>query len=178
LFLLKEDSRQHILTVFNWTETPRTHAISFHELGLAQGAYTAQNVLRGGAITIRNGTLIITQPPHSVRMVKITDESVNRTAPEFHVQIAANAAAGDAVTMTASPDDEEPVLRYTWNFGDGISAEGARVSHAYTRAGQYTVTAKGIGLDGRSSEQTQAVTVTGFIPTAYNPSIKERFQPK
>ena len=38
VFLLKENSRQAILTVFNWTEQPRTRAISLAQLGLQNPA--------------------------------------------------------------------------------------------------------------------------------------------
>lgn len=40
---------------------------------------------------------------------------------------------------SASSDPDGDALKYTWNFGDGGSASGAKVSHAYQSAGQYEV---------------------------------------
>lgn len=41
-----------------------------------------------------------------------------------------------------SNDPDSDMLTYNWNFGDGSTAEGARVTHAYTKSGKYTVTLK------------------------------------
>lgn len=38
------------------------------------------------------------------------------------------------------PDGDE--LKYYWDFGDGASAAGVKVTHAYVRSGEYTVTLK------------------------------------
>ena len=41
IFLLKESSRQTMLTIFNWTEKARTHTVTLASLGLdANGSYT------------------------------------------------------------------------------------------------------------------------------------------
>ncbi|MCX5657889.1 MAG: PKD domain-containing protein, partial [Candidatus Omnitrophica bacterium] len=39
-----------------------------------------------------------------------------------------------------SNDPDGDNLEYSWNFGDGISAEGARAMHIYTKPGAYNVT--------------------------------------
>ncbi len=41
---------------------------------------------------------------------------------------------------TASTDADGNVLTYKWNFGDGNTAEGAKVSHTYRKNGAYKVT--------------------------------------
>ena len=43
----------------------------------------------------------------------------------------------DGSQSTDSPDDK---LVYRWNFGDGETAEGVRVSHKYAKGGDYQVT--------------------------------------
>jgi PKD repeat protein len=41
---------------------------------------------------------------------------------------------------SGSSDPDGDALTYLWDFGDGATAEGARVTHAYSKSGKYTVT--------------------------------------
>jgi hypothetical protein len=41
---------------------------------------------------------------------------------------------------SGSIDPDGDIISYVWNFGDGSTKSGARVSHAYSAAGTYTVT--------------------------------------
>ncbi len=41
---------------------------------------------------------------------------------------------------TGSSDPDGDALAYQWNFGDGATAEGAKVTHSYSKSGAYTVT--------------------------------------
>lgn len=77
IFSLNEDARQKILTLFSWTEEPRSHTLSLSGLGLkTSDSCTMTDILRGGALPIQNGRITITQPPHSVRILKIVDNSL------------------------------------------------------------------------------------------------------
>jgi PKD repeat protein len=71
---------------------------------------------------------------------------------------------------TRSIDPNGPIGSYTWDFGDGINSLGAKVSHAYTKAGTYyaTLTVVGSG-SGRCSKVSQVTSVIRVIegPTAY-----------
>jgi hypothetical protein len=177
IFLLNETPRQQILTVFNWTTEPSNHTLALADLGLkASSSYTATDVLRGGVVTIENGALTLTLPPHSVRMVKLIDTSVPEADPAIEVHAPASGLAGDLVAFhgTAGGADA-PVLQYHWDFGDGVSADGADVSHAYTHSGQYTVTATATGLNGRKAQKTLSITITGMVPTTYRPYERTRF---
>jgi PKD repeat protein len=128
-------------------------------------------------VPIQNGAIAITQPPHSVRILKLVDSSIPEAAPAFAAHAPASARAGESVAFSASPGDaESPVLRYRWAFGDGVSADGAQVSHAYTHAGQYTATVTASGLNGRTLQHTLGISVTGSVPTIYNPSAKARYR--
>ena len=156
IFLLKETPRQQILTVFNWTKESRSHTLALADLGLkASGSYTATNVLRGGAVPIENGAIAFTLPPHSVRMLKLIDASVPELAPAFEAHAPEAAQTGTLLKFHATAGNADaPVLEYHWDFGDGVSADGADVSHAYTYASQYTVTVTGTGLNWRTARKT------------------------
>ncbi|MBP7216230.1 MAG: PKD domain-containing protein [Candidatus Omnitrophica bacterium] len=41
---------------------------------------------------------------------------------------------------SGSTDPDGDALSYNWSFGDGATAQGARVTHAYSKSGTYTVT--------------------------------------
>ncbi len=70
IFLLHEDARQSILTVFNWTEETRERKLSREELGLdPHGDYTIQEILTTGEAQKKLGTIFdFNQPAHSARM--------------------------------------------------------------------------------------------------------------
>jgi hypothetical protein len=178
IFLLKESRRQQILTVFNWTEETRSHTVGLDSLGLkATSSYTATDVLRGGAVPMDNAALAITLPPHSVRMLKLIDTSVPGNAPAFEAHAPSDGQAGVLLQLHAAADDADvPVLGYHWEFGDGVSADGADVSHAYTQAAQYTVIVTATGLNGQAARKTLVISITGTVPTVYDPAAKERYR--
>ncbi|MBA7568154.1 hypothetical protein ES708_09875 [subsurface metagenome] len=61
---------------------------------------------------------------------------------------------------SASSDSDGEIAQYIWDFGDGSTGSGASPTHAYTEAGEYTVTltVKDDG-DSLSAEVTTTVTV-------------------
>jgi hypothetical protein len=176
VFLLNEDNRQWILTIFNWTEEPRSHSIAFEDLGIKPGrSFTASDVLRGGMLPIRDGRMAIDQPAHSVRMIKLINNSVTARAPDFEMRVLPSAQAGETMEFRAFSTGETPVLGYQWNFGDGVAGDGAEVTHTYTQPGSYAVTVEATGLDKRSSTKTRTIAITGHVPTIYDPARKERY---
>ena len=100
----------------------------------------AANVLRGGKLLLHNDQLIIDQSAHSVRMIKLIDSSVPAPSLDFEAYAPAAAQVGAKLEFKASSNGESPVLRYQWDFGDGVKAEGSTVTHAYTQPGKYKVT--------------------------------------
>ena len=54
---------------------------------------------------------------------------------------------------------------YVWNFGDGTSADGARVYHAFPDSGSYPVTLTVTMDDGSNAIAATTVTVTAAPPT-------------
>ena len=178
IFLLHEDARQSILTVFNWTEETREHKLSREELGLdPHGDYTIQEILRTGEAQKKLGTAFdFNQPAHSARMYKIIDTRLAAAQPVITASVPSNGKAGETLTFHASSADEHvPLLRITWDFGDGVTLEGMSVEHAYTHSGSYTVHAHNIGIGGASSDKTFPVTITGAVNTKFIPHDIRRY---
>lgn len=179
VFLLKEDTRQSVLTVFNWTDTPRTHSIVFSDLGLAQNRkYNVVDVFDQKELTAReSSSVLVNQPAHSVRVLKIVDASIAARAPRVKAQHPSQVKAGVKVAFGAQTTDSTiAVVEQQWDFGDGIVAKGARVAHAYTHAGNYTVTLTAVGLDGLTSEDTFVFAITGSVPTNFVPDEIRRYE--
>jgi alpha-galactosidase len=180
IFYLAESNRQSVLAVFNWTEHPTAHTIRLSDLGLSPtGHYFLTDVLdrKPFAETSRAG-IHIELPPHSVRVLKIVNQDAQAQPPVVAAKHAAGAAAGEELTFSAQQTSGDPVLRYRWNFGDGVELEGPQVSHAWTEPGDYTVHLTANSLDQTQIDQTFSVHVTGAMPTTFTPSQIRRFAPK
>jgi hypothetical protein len=177
VFLLKENARQTILTVFNWTEQSRTRAINLTQLALKDPSqYKIVDVLSDeNCCEISSGTISLTQKPHSVRVIKLIDNSVPVIAPPIEMQSPTTATAGETLTFKADAASlEAPVLACHWDFGDGTNADGTEARHAYTHPGEYPVTVTVTGLDSATNRKTRTVTITGNISTRFEPSAKRR----
>jgi hypothetical protein len=181
-FFLREDQRQAILTVFNWTNTVRSHTLRLADLGLPAGhKFAATDVLNqnetvtlgGGAVRLEN------QPPQSVRVIKLIDKSVAAAAPTVTAQVPAAANTGATITLSAlSPQAEAggvPAVAYHWDLGDGTSADSPKVSHAYTSAGEFTIRLTVDGVDGVPAHKNFSVKVTGNLRAHSNLTDNRRF---
>lgn len=171
-YFLKEDARQSILAVFNWTDGPRSHDLKFSDLCLAEdGSYQIFDALHNDApMAIEAaGISISQQPPHSVRLIKIINSSVPAAAPSVTLNAPASAGTGQAVKLEAVPAaGGVPALSYHWDFGDGTSAAGAEVTHTFTRASDYNVKLAADGVDGIPAEKQTTIAVRGAVPTAFH----------
>ena len=58
--------------------------------------------------------------------------------------------AGAQLGFSGHGSDDEAIVAYAWTFGDGTKARGARVSHAFRRAGRYSVTLTATDAGGLS----------------------------
>jgi hypothetical protein len=179
IFLLKEDRRQSILTVFNWTDKDREHSIDLASAGLsATSHYTATDVLDAGdVLTLQAGRLALHQPAHSVRVVKLVDESIPASRPEVEITHHSEEQAGAQVAFAAIDKGSDPLLSYHWDFGDGVSLDGSTVQHTYTEPGEYQVHLTAKGLDGLDAEDHFQIRISGNIPTTFDPQHNKRLQP-
>ncbi len=181
LFFLKESQRQSIFTVFNWTESPRTHNFTFAELGLpVEGNYQVFDVFEGSASSdARPDGIRVTPPPHSVRIFKIVDATVPVSPPSVQASIPTETEAGKLAVFSARlKNNSFPAVSYHWDFGDGTAADGAVVTHAYTQEASFTVKLRAEGVDGMAFEKSSALTVTGAIDTLFTPANKQRSREK
>jgi alpha-galactosidase len=179
VYFLREDARQCMLAVFNWSKQPSSHTFALGDLGLpAAHSFHAYDVLNQDApVAIEGGTLKIEgQPSRSVRLIKLVDDSIPAGAPEVNAQVPDSAAAGKQIHLSASADGSlMPAISYDWNFGDGTEARGADVSHTYTVAGNYAVTLLATGVEGLSTHKTFSVKVTGSADTLFHLSRNRRY---
>jgi hypothetical protein len=167
VFLLREDQRQSILTVFNWTEQPSSRTFTFSELKLPVGhSYKLLDAFaQDQPLAINNETLRLdNQPAHSVRVIKIIDTSIPVAAPSIALQVPSQAKIGEEIGFSCIVSKNGvPGLAYHWDFGDGVVTDGAILTHAYTAAGNYTVKFTAEGLDGESAEKTVSIAVSGSL---------------
>ncbi len=178
-FFLREDQRQAILTVFNWTNTVRSHTLRLTDLGLPAGhRFAATDVLnQNETVTLGDGAVgLENQPSQSVRVIKLIDTSVAAAAPTVTAQAPTAAIAGETITLSARAEaGGVPAVAYHWDFGDGTSADSPKASHAYTSAGEFTIRLTVEGVDGVPAQKNFAVKVTGILKAHSNLTDNRRF---
>lgn len=189
IFLLHEGKLQTILAVFNWTDAPRTHTFTAADLGLpADHKFFASDALSDAPAAVASAAqfgfdgagskaTLQDQPPHSVRLIKIVDQSVPRAPLDFAIHVPPFALAGKAAKLSADERDPgSPVIEYLWNFGDGTSATGDSFDHAYTRAGTYTISVTGYGVDSATATREVTIQVTGEVSPDFHFDRNKRQQ--
>jgi alpha-galactosidase len=178
IFFLREDQRQAILTVFNWTNAVRSHTLKLADLGLPAGdTFAATDVLKQNVLTLVGGAVQLeNQPPQSVRVIKLIDNRVAAAAPTVTAQVPATANTAATITLSAQAEaGGVPAVAYHWEFGDGTSTDSAKVSHTYTSAGDFTIRLTVDGVDGVSAHKNFSVKVTGNLKAHSNLSDNRRF---
>lgn len=65
---------------------------------------------------------------------------------------------GTGTLINANPEGATAV-KYEWDFGDGETANGAEVTHTYTRTGTFKVTLTVTDSAGRKGSATESVKV-------------------
>ncbi len=180
LFLLQQSPRQSILTVFNWTDRPRSRSLNLRDLGLpvsstmvATGILdsNAAFALEGGAIRLEN------QPPQSAVVIKLVDTAVAKTTPAVTARVPSQSKVGETIAFSAQADpDGVPALGYHWDFGDGTISEGSNVPHCYTRAADFIIRLTVDGPDDAPYEQSFSIGVTGELKPTPELRANRRFK--
>ncbi len=84
--------------------------------------------------------------------------------PVPRMQCSTNVTTVDAPISfdgSLSTDRENTVFLHEWDFGDGATATGPGVAHAYTNAGIYTVRLTAVDADDAERSVTNSVVVAG-----------------
>ena len=146
-------------------------------VGITSGTGAFKKAATGAAILDLDGCLI-KYTPSGNDYTEARDCSAQETnrAPAGSAGGPYTGVEGVAIQFTASGTDPDgnPVY-FSWSFGDGSSATGAIVSHAYANDGSYTATVT-ISDGYLSSTATAQVTVANGVPAArfeVTPSVDE-----
>ncbi len=180
IFLLRQSPRQSILTVFNWTDQPRSRSLSLKDIGVSPShtleatAVMDSNssfVLAGDAIRLEN------QPPQSAVIIKMVDNAVAKAAPTVTAQVPSHSKVGQTIAFSAQTDPNGvPALGYHWDFGDGTTSQGPKVSHCFTRAADFKVQLTVEGPDALPNEQSFSIGVTGQLKPTPDLRANRRFE--
>jgi parallel beta-helix repeat protein len=91
--------------------------------------------------------------------------SVTKSPPVAQISITSTTVTADesiSISGAGSTDDDGDITSYEWDFGDGSTAYGAIVSHAYPVPGTYNIELTVIDNDGL--KDTEVVMVTCVKP--------------
>ncbi|HXI28589.1 MAG TPA: PKD domain-containing protein, partial [Vicinamibacterales bacterium] len=142
------------------------------------------NGLPGSCINIiaaATGTNIVNTNPESVRIRLVPTGvilppattpapcftiSPSQVAANVPVQFTAGTAATSGTTASCGPASSD-IVTFAWNFGDGTTATGRTVTHAFTASNAFNVTLTETNDRGLSGSTSQTLPVgTAAVPTA------------
>jgi len=96
----------------------------------------------------------------------ITSIKLDKSKPIANAGQDQKVNVGDTVLFDASAStDNIGIVSYEWDFGDGESGTGVKVTHIYRKAGTYTVTLTVKDHAGNVGIHSVTVTVTEVFPT-------------
>ncbi len=176
IFVLHEGKRQTMLAVFNWTDQPRSHTFKPADLGLAHDhKYSGTDALSDMPPAVHSAAAfsfdstntsatLADQPPHSVRLIKILDQTIPATPLQFTIDVATPIEAGKPAKLSVrNLDPTIPIVDFGWSFGDGTFEKGDVTAHTYTHPGNFTVGVTAVGVDGSAITNTVPIEVTGAV---------------
>ncbi|WP_067584096.1 glycoside hydrolase family 6 protein [Endozoicomonas ascidiicola] len=134
-----------------------TYTWDFGDNTQAQGISPEHNYAQTGQYTV---TLIVHEGElsHTFNQVVTVDTLTVNTPPVASIDVYMN---GYSVTLDAarSSDAENDTLSFSWDLGDGNTAQDSLVRHDYTSAGQFTVSL--VVSDGKNTSSiTRQVVIT------------------
>ncbi len=86
------------------------------------------------------------------------------------------AVTGTSTTFSVAPTDQiTSVASTTWSYGDGTTASGASVTHAFASPGTYSMSVTSTDASGNSTTQSAKITVsTTLLIKAPKPKGKKK----
>ncbi|MBN1529742.1 MAG: PKD domain-containing protein [Thermoleophilaceae bacterium] len=112
---------------------------------------------------VNSGDRLTSEPGASLTVAVQTGALLEVTAGSDRERVAPRKPVGFWASALGGEGGEQ--LTYRWRFGDGTTATGQEVRHAYRRPGRYRASVSVIG-DGRSGGTSEAVTITVGKPPA------------
>jgi PKD repeat protein len=65
---------------------------------------------------------------------------------------------------TSKPGTGRSIVRYDWDFGDGVLKTGIKTTHDYTPTGVYLITLTVTDDQGKTTSSSQTITVRPIVP--------------
>ncbi len=128
-----------------------TYAWAFGDGGTANGARVTHTFAQPGTYHVRltvTDTNNLADSATQVVQISLPDP------PRAVISAPSQARIGEIVTFDGSGSTSgSPIDRYAWTFGDGGTANGARVTYAYGQAGSFNVV---LTVTDRSGAQSSA----------------------
>ena len=94
--------------------------------------------------------------------VSVTAMSADDESPIAVISPAslAYAAVGESITLSAeASSDNDRIVSYAWDFGDGSTGSGVNIEHVFNAAGNYNVTLKVTDAYGNTGNRSVTFTV-------------------
>jgi large repetitive protein len=132
--------------------TITSYAWSFGDQATGTGATVTHTYAGGSNYTVRL-TVTDSNGATGTKFQTVTD--VN-SAPAATFNFSSNGLRC-SFDGSGSRDSDGTIGSYVWNFGDGTTGSGARVSHTYAAFGQYTVTLTVTDNAGATNAHSQTV---------------------
>ena len=113
-------------------------------------------------------TLTVTDNDGATDSITATKTVMNRPPVANFTESAHTVYTDEMITFNAteSYDPDGTIVSYSWDFGDGNTATGVTVSHAYTDNGSYVVNLTVTDNDGATDSITATKTVMNRAPVA------------
>ena len=114
-------------------------------------------IVRGYPDRYNNASVeVYTDAGHAlpIRLPMLLHRANHRPEPTANIEFLSDCYSV-VFDASATRDRDGDVLEYTWDFGDGEQAEGARVIHRYAQAGPYDYTLTVRDRSGRIADRTR-----------------------
>jgi PKD repeat protein len=131
----------------------------------ATGVSVQHAYSQNGTYTV---TLTVTDDDGTTDTTNATKTVLNRVPIAFFTESAETVSSGESIHFDASAsyDPDGTVVAYSWDFGDGSTATGITVDHAYDNNGVYTVTLTVTDDDGATDSATTTKNALNRSPVA------------
>jgi PKD repeat protein len=131
----------------------------------ATGVEVSTSYTEKGLYTV---TLTVTDDDGATSTTATSKTVMNKSPVATFTESAENVYVDEAISFDAaeSYDPDGTIVDYSWDFGDGSTATGVTVSHAYSDDGLYLVTLTVTDNDGATASAQATKTVLNRQPVA------------